>query len=131
MPVLLYADGRPVKDAEGNPLKTGQTVTDDTLGDCIVRGTVPLDKGEGLNVVIDWLGPRDPSKPKSRTVGRWAPSLSRSPLRRRVSSRSSISRSSTSTARQDLLTSLLRTTLPARLRHTTRGACWRRMRLCE
>ena len=49
MPVLLYADGRPVKDAEGNPLRTGQTVTDYLLGDCIVRGTVPLDKGEGLN----------------------------------------------------------------------------------
>ena len=35
-----------LKDAAGNPLRTGQTVTDDTLGDCIVRGTVPLDKGD-------------------------------------------------------------------------------------
>ena len=51
MPVLLHADGRPLKDAAGNPHRTGQTVTDDTLGDCIVRGTVALDKGEGLNVV--------------------------------------------------------------------------------
>ena len=41
-------------------------MTDDTLGDCIVRGTVALDKGEGLDVVFDWLGPKDPSKPKSR-----------------------------------------------------------------
>ena len=66
MPVILHADGRPLKDAAGNPLRTGQTVTDDTLGDCIVRGTVALDKGEGLDVVFDWLGPKDPSKPKSR-----------------------------------------------------------------
>lgn len=66
MPPLLYADGRPLKDAAGNPLRTGQTVTDNMLGDCIGRGTVPLDRGEGLNVVIDWLGPKDSSKPKSR-----------------------------------------------------------------
>jgi hypothetical protein len=37
------------------------------------------------------------------------PSLTRLPLRRRVSSRSTISRSSTSTAQQDLPTSLSRT----------------------
>ena len=66
MPVLLKADGTPLKDAAGNPLKTGQTVTDDMFGDCIVRGTVPLDKDEGLNVRIDWLGAKDSSKPKSR-----------------------------------------------------------------
>ena len=41
-------------------------MTDDIFGDCIVRGTVPLDKGEGLNVRIDWLGAQDSSKPKSR-----------------------------------------------------------------
>ena len=29
-------------------------------------GTVPLDKDEGLNVRIDWLGAKDSSKPKSR-----------------------------------------------------------------
>ena len=66
MPVLLKADGTPLKDAAGNPLKTGQTVTDDMFGDCIVRGTVPLGKDEGLNVRIDWLGAKDSSKPKSR-----------------------------------------------------------------
>jgi hypothetical protein len=27
---------------------------------------VPLDRGEGLNVVLYWLGPKDASKPKSR-----------------------------------------------------------------
>ena len=51
MPVILHADGRPLKDAAGNQLKTGQTATDDIFGDCIVRDTVALDKGEGLNVV--------------------------------------------------------------------------------
>ena len=29
MPVLLLADGRPLTDADGNQLKTGQTVTDE------------------------------------------------------------------------------------------------------
>ena len=37
-----------------------------------------------------------------RTVDPWVPSLTRLPLRRRVSSRSTILRSSTSTAQQDL-----------------------------
>ena len=39
-------------------------MTDDVFGDGIVRGTVPLDRGlgyvtMGLNVLIDWLGPKD------------------------------------------------------------------------
>ena len=67
MPPLLHGDGQtPVTDSLNNPLKTGQTVTDDMFGEGIVRGTVPLDKGLGLNVLIDWLGPKDTSKPKSR-----------------------------------------------------------------
>ena len=68
MPVLLKADKSPapLTDAAGNPLKTGQTMTDEMFGDAIVRGTVPLDRGEGLNVVLYWLGPKDASKPKSR-----------------------------------------------------------------
>jgi hypothetical protein len=67
MPVLFLADGTtPLTDKAGNHLKTNQTVTDDTFGDGIVRGTVPLDHGQGLNVVIDWLGPKDSTKPKSR-----------------------------------------------------------------
>jgi hypothetical protein len=66
MPALFLTSGDPLTDVAGNHLKTGQTVTDDLLGDGIVRGTIPLDKGPGLNVLIDWLGPKDPSKPKSR-----------------------------------------------------------------
>ena len=46
-------------------MKTGQTVTDDAFGNGIVRGTVPLEKSEGLNIVIDWLGRKDATKPKS------------------------------------------------------------------
>ena len=63
---LWAAPGKPLTDTNGVQLKIGQTVTDDVFGDGIVRGTVPLDKGEGLNVLINWLGPRDNSKPKSR-----------------------------------------------------------------
>ena len=47
MPVLLLASGEPLKDGDDKPLKTGQTVIDDTFGEGIVRGTVP---GEGLSV---------------------------------------------------------------------------------
>ena len=65
MPVLLLASGEPLTDGDGNPLKTGQTVIDDTFGEGIVRGTVP---GEGLNVNIDWLGQDTEDKPKSRSV---------------------------------------------------------------
>ena len=60
-----------LKDAAGNPLRTGQTVTDDTLGDCIVRGTVPLDKGDrrrsSLASSSTFAGSR-------RTVDPWVPS---------------------------------------------------------
>ena len=63
MQPLLHGDGQtPVTDSLNNPLKTGQTVTDDMFGEGIVRGTVPLDKGLGLNVLIDWLGPKDTSR---------------------------------------------------------------------
>eukprot|EP00966_Prymnesium_polylepis_P019137 440840-Prymnesium_polylepis.1 len=66
MPVLFARPGSPIHDAAGNELKTGQTVIDDMFGEGIVRGTVPLARGEGLNVLIDWLGPKDRSEPKSR-----------------------------------------------------------------
>jgi hypothetical protein len=51
-------DGCPLKDAAGNPLKTGQTVTDNTFGEGIVRGTVTIEKGEALNVVSTGSGRR-------------------------------------------------------------------------
>lgn len=66
MPALYTADSKPLTDAAGNHLKTGQTVTDVIFGDGIVRGTVPLTTSGGINVLIDWLGPKDQSKPKSR-----------------------------------------------------------------
>lgn len=68
MPVLLSAGGEPLKDAAGNELKTGQTVIDGIFGEGVVKGTVPLAQGEGLNVLIDWLGPKNPSKPTSRSA---------------------------------------------------------------
>ena len=55
MPALFHSDGRPLTDTAGNQLRTGQTITDQFLGDGIVRGTIPLDSGLGLNVLIDWL----------------------------------------------------------------------------
>ena len=58
-PSLPRRSPDPVTDSLGNPLRTGHTVTDDVFGDGIVRGTVPLDRGLGLNVLIDWLGPKD------------------------------------------------------------------------
>ena len=66
--MLLGAGGEPLKDAAGNELKTGQTVIDDIFGEGVVSGTAPLAQGEGLNVLIDWLGPKDPSKPRSRSA---------------------------------------------------------------
>ena len=68
MPVLFLADGStPFKDKAGNALKTGQTITDEMFDDGIIRGTVPLEKGENLNAVIDWLGPGASGKPRSRS----------------------------------------------------------------
>ena len=37
-------------------LKAGATIVDDMFGDGIVHGTIPIEKGEGFNVLIDWLG---------------------------------------------------------------------------
>jgi hypothetical protein len=52
MPVLFARPGSPLHDAAGNELKTGQTVIDELFGEGIVRGTVPLASGEGLDVLI-------------------------------------------------------------------------------
>ena len=37
------------------------------FGDGIARGTIPLEKGEGVNVMIDWLGPQT-GKPNTVVV---------------------------------------------------------------
>ena len=67
--MLFLPSGEPLTDVAGNQLKTGQTVTDVLFGDGLVRGTVPLEKGEGVNVLIDWLVPKD-GKPESRGAER-------------------------------------------------------------
>ena len=47
-------------------LKAGATIVDDMFGDGIVHCTIPIEKGEGFNVLIDWLGSGASEKPKSR-----------------------------------------------------------------
>ena len=43
---LLNHDGQELKDARGNSIKNGNTVTDDMFGDGIARyDTIPLEKG--------------------------------------------------------------------------------------
>ena len=74
MVMLFTASGNPLTDSAGNHLRTGQTPRTPpfTFSDGIVRGTVPLDKGEAASmcrlVASDWLwlGPDARSKPKSR-----------------------------------------------------------------
>ena len=47
--------------------KEGSVVVDDMFGEGIARGTVPLEHGDGVNVLIDFLGPaQDPKPPASR-----------------------------------------------------------------
>jgi hypothetical protein len=57
MPALTNLHGAKLKDAAGNEIKVDDTVTDTMFGDGIVRGTVPQEKGEGVNVTVGWLGP--------------------------------------------------------------------------
>ena len=66
MTVLKDQSGDPITDSAGTEIKANTTVVDALFGDGITRGKVPLDHGKGVNVLIDWFGPRDPSKPKSR-----------------------------------------------------------------
>ena len=58
--------GHPLVDADGHVLKVGSTVIDSMFGEGIVRGTVPLEKGDGVNVRIEWLGSNCDGKPPSR-----------------------------------------------------------------
>ena len=48
--------GRPLKDVADNTIKNGSTVVDSMFGEGIVRGTVPLERGDGVNALLDWLG---------------------------------------------------------------------------
>ena len=58
MTVLKDQSGDPITDSAGTEIKANTTVVDALFGDGITRGTVPLDHGKGVNVLIDWFGPR-------------------------------------------------------------------------
>ena len=66
MAALVDHLGRPLKDTAGNPIKNDSTVIDAIFGEGIARGTVPLEKGDGVNVRIDWLGMSAACRPRSR-----------------------------------------------------------------
>ena len=68
MAALQNHRGQPLTDADGQVLKVGSTVVDSMFGEGIARGTVPLEKGDGVNVQIDWLGGNNPGKPPSRGI---------------------------------------------------------------
>lgn len=68
MPPLLNHKGEPLIDAAGHVLTAGSLVRDEMFGEGIARGTVPLQRGEGVNVLIDWLGASPGEKPMSRRV---------------------------------------------------------------
>ena len=60
MQALLNQNGKQLTDANGMVLHVGNLVVDEMFGDGIVRGTVPLASGDGVNVTIQWLGEHDP-----------------------------------------------------------------------
>ena len=70
MPPLLGPDLRtPLVDSEDNVLSKDVLVRDPIYGEGITRGTIPLDRGLGFNVLIDWRQaalPGQPPKPRSR-----------------------------------------------------------------
>ena len=68
MAALQNHRGQPLTDADGQMLKVGSTVVDSLFGEGIARGTVPLEKGDGVNVQIDWLGGNRAGKPPSRGI---------------------------------------------------------------
>jgi len=56
-----------VEDSKGRPLFVGDMAKHDFLGECVIKGTVPLQHGEGVNVSIEWV--LDPVKDKPLSVG--------------------------------------------------------------
>ena len=56
MATLKNARGEPLLDAAGGVIKKGNLVRDDLFGEGIAKGTVPLQRGEGVNVLIEWRG---------------------------------------------------------------------------
>ena len=63
MATLRTQSGEPLHDAEGQELKEGSLVVDEMFGEGIVRGTIPLEHGDGVNVLIGWLGAAQNPKP--------------------------------------------------------------------
>ena len=57
MTALLNQDGTKLTDVNGSEIMRGSTVRDEIFGEGIATGTIPLDRGEGVNVTIRWLGP--------------------------------------------------------------------------
>ena len=58
--------GRAMRDSEGKELKDGSVVIDDFFGEGIAKGVVPLDRGDGFNILVQWRGTSQLGKPKSR-----------------------------------------------------------------
>ena len=62
MPTLQNHRGQPLVDADGQEIKAGSIVVDAMFDQGIARGTIPLEHGDGVNVCIDWLGPKQDLK---------------------------------------------------------------------
>ena len=61
--------GQPLTDADGQVLEVGSTVVDSMFGEGMARGTVPLEKGDRVNVQIDCGSHEEPSKLDDTLVG--------------------------------------------------------------
>ena len=51
---LRTPDGKDIHDSKGACLYVGQAVAHYLFGEGIVRAVVPLDKGIGFNVTVEW-----------------------------------------------------------------------------
>ena len=69
MAALQNHRGQPLTDADGQVLKVGSTVVDSMFGEGMARGTVPLEKGDRVNVQIDCGSHEEPSKLDDTLVG--------------------------------------------------------------
>ena len=67
MAALLNSIEEQLLDKNQQPLKAGATATHDFLGDCLLRGNVPI-AGDGVNMKVDCLGP-DHAAGKPASVG--------------------------------------------------------------
>eukprot|EP00966_Prymnesium_polylepis_P060000 1391755-Prymnesium_polylepis.1 len=65
---ITNARGEPLQDKNGTDLRVGQRVIDDMFGEGEVRGTEPVEKGDGLNIVVRWIENASNDKPRSRST---------------------------------------------------------------